>query len=542
MFLKHTLYYFLLIFFIIYAIINTIMIEIDTNKLKRDYQKYPLKIIKRGKNSELPFKEDLEYLYIELNMSLNEITSYFNVDNNIFYSWLKNFNIKKDRKLSSERKKQTCLEKYGCEYVLQNKKIREKANQTKIEKYGDKNYNNIEKYKQTCLEKYGVDNISKITREKAKNTMLEKYGVDNYSKSKEAKEKQIKTNLLKYNRNCHTQQHISNKSFEIISNKNNLESFIKNQSNKDYISLSNQLDINTETFRRYIRKYNMEDLISPLINESSEEKELQKIYPFMKFHNKSILNGKEIDLYDEEHKIGIEFNGDFWHNEYGKKKNYHQQKSLLAEEKGIFLYHIFEYEWIKKKNKIINQLNNLLGINQKKIYARKCIIKEVDNKEKMKFLKENHLQGNDSSSVKLGLYYNNELVSLMTFCKPRFNKKYQYELSRFCSKNNCNVIGGASKLFKYFINNYDPRSIISYSNIAHTRGKLYETLGFNFNSISDPNYVWCNNNHNILTRYDCQKHKLKEQGFEGNTETEIMHNNRYYRIFDCGNKVWVWYK
>ena len=315
-----------------------------------------------------------------------------------------------------------------------------------------------------------------------------------------------------------------------------------NEKNKDAISLSNKLNINDCTFRRYIKKYNLEEIITPLNNESSEEIELQKLYPFMKFHNKSILNGKEIDLYDEEKKIGIEFNGNFWHNEYGKNKNYHQQKSLLAEEKGIFIYHIFEYEWIEKKDKIINQLNNLLGLNQEKIYARKCIIKEVDNESKRIFLEENHLQGNDSSSIKLGLYYNNELVSLMTFVKPRFNKKYQYELSRFCSKNNCNVIGGASKLFKYFIEKYNPQSIISYSNIAHTKGKLYETLGFELDSISDPNYVWCNNGHDILTRYQCQKHKLLKQGFKGNTEVEIMHNNGFYRIFDCGNKVWIWKK
>jgi hypothetical protein len=127
----------------------------------------------------------------------------------------------------------------------------------------------------------------------------------------------------------------------------------------------------------------------------------------------------------------------------------------------------------------------------------------------------------------------------MTFCKPRFNKKYQYELSRFCSKAGCNVIGGASKLFKYFVDNYNPISIISYSNIAHTKGNLYNLLGFSFNSISEPNYVWTNG-HKILTRYQCQKHKLLEQDFKGNTETEIMHNNGYYRIFDCGNKVWIW--
>ena len=259
----------------------------------------------------------------------------------------------------------------------------------------------------------------------------------------------------------------------------------------------------------------------------------------MKHSEKDIISPYEIDLYDEERMIGIEFNGNYWHGEKNKKRLFHQQKSLLAESKGIFLYHIFEYEWVEKKDKILNQLNNLLGNNINKIYARKCIIKEVDNKEKKLFLEENHLQGDDNSSVKLGLYYNNELVSLMTFVKPRFNKKYEWELSRFCSKAGCNVIGGASKLFKYFINNYNPQSIISYSNIAHTKGKIYEILGFTFDSISEPNYVW-SNSHKYLTRYQCQKYKLLEQGYEGNSESDIMHNLGYYRIYDCGNKVWKW--
>ena len=255
--------------------------------------------------------------------------------------------------------------------------------------------------------------------------------------------------------------------------------------------------------------------------------------------NTRILNGKEIDIYIPEKKIGIEFNGNYWHSEKYLSKNYHQMKSLLAEEKGIFLYHIFEYEWQTKQDKIINQLNNLLSLNDTKIYARKCIIKEVNNQEKKQFLESNHLQGNDCSSIKLGLYYQDTLVSLMTFCKPRFNKKYEWELSRFCCKANTSVIGGASKLFKYFINEYKPKNIISYSDIAKTKGNLYSILGFKLKHIAEPNYVWIKGNE-ILTRYQCQKYKLIKQGYKGASETDIMHQRGYNRLYDAGNKVWIW--
>lgn len=303
------------------------------------------------------------------------------------------------------------------------------------------------------------------------------------------------------------------------------------------------MKISSSTACKYCSKYDIYDMF--LKQNSKEEIEiLYYINQYFETENntRKYLDGKEIDIYIPEKKIGIEFNGNYWHNEKFISKQYHQQKSKLAEEQGIFIYHIFEYEWNTKKEQILNQINNLLGLNKVKLHARKCEIREVNEYSKVHFLEQNHLQGNDHSSIKLGLYYNNELVSLMTFCKPRFNKNYEWELSRFCSKSGCNVIGGASKLFSYFIKTYTPKSIISYSNIAHTRGNLYKMLGMNLLQISEPNYVWCKNLSDVKTRYQCQKYKLLEQGYIGNSETEIMHNRGYYRIYDCGNKVWIWLK
>ena len=127
----------------------------------------------------------------------------------------------------------------------------------------------------------------------------------------------------------------------------------------------------------------------------------------------------------------------------------------------------------------------------------------------------------------------------MTFCKPRFNKNYEWELSRFCSKLDTTVIGAASKLFKYFVIHYNPSSMISYSNISKTRGTLYAKLGFELTSISSPNYIWTNGRE-CLSRYECQKHLLTEYQEFGTTEVEIMQNRGYLQIYDCGNKVWGW--
>ena len=486
----------------------------------RDYQKNPLGYIRNGsvKSREKPFKEDIIELYIDKNMSTKECAEYFHYNIRMFQTILKEYDIKKDRKQVYEKQKETLLKTKGVENVFQLKEVQEKSKQTSLEKYGKEHYVQTDEYKEknleTRVEKYGDDPFQ---REKYKQTCLKRFGVEN----------------INYN-------HYNEHQLKLLNDKEYTKQYIKDNNIQSALEFSNKNNLSQAAGEFILNKH---DLLDDLIcNTTQPEKELQELLndkiEYISHYRMS--NNKEIDIYIPKLNIGIEFNGDIWHSEKFKDKKYHQEKSLYAENKEkIFIYHIFEYEWKEKKQQLLNQLNNLLGFNINKIYARKCVIKEVNNESKRIFLEENHLQGNDSSSIKLGLYYNNELVSLMTFCSSRFNKNYHYELSRFCSKNNCNVIGGASKLFKYFINNYNPQSIISYSNIAHTRGNLYNLLGFKFSLISDPNYVWTNG-HKILTRYQCQKHKLLKQGFKGNSETEMMHNNGYYRIFDCGNKVWIW--
>ena len=207
------------------------------------------------------------------------------------------------------------------------------------------------------------------------------------------------------------------------------------------------------------------------------------------------------------------------------------------EEKGYQLFQIFSSDDLDIWKSMIN---NKLGLN-KKIFARKCIIKEVKAEEVRKFLEENHLQGYCQSKYKIGLYLDNELVSLMTFGKSRYNKNYDWELLRFCSKKGYNVIGGASKLLSYFRREHSG-SIISYANRRWSNGHLYETLGFEFLHNTDPSYFYFKNDYEIYSRFEFQKHKLKDKlvNFDPNlTEEENLLNNRYGKIYDCGNKVYI---
>lgn len=167
----------------------------------------------------------------------------------------------------------------------------------------------------------------------------------------------------------------------------------------------------------------------------------------------------------------------------------------------------------------------------------------VDNDLEREFLDYNHLQGYVGSRVCLGLFDEYELVMLMSFGKPRYNTKYEWELLRLCTKHDVAVIGGAEKLFKYFVDNYSPNSIVSYCDLSKFEGKVYSKLGMNLVRESDPNYRWVKFNE-VYSRYQTQKHKLPK--LLGNifdpslSESDNMIKAGFVKIYDCGNAVYEW--
>ncbi|MCK9415473.1 hypothetical protein M0Q97_02295 [Candidatus Dojkabacteria bacterium] len=260
------------------------------------------------------------------------------------------------------------------------------------------------------------------------------------------------------------------------------------------------------------------------------------------YNSRSIIPPLELDIYIPELKIAFEFNGLYWHNELNKEKNYHLNKTELCEQQGIQLIQIYEDTWVHKQEVIKSMILNKLGKTENKIFARKCEIKEiVDGKNIKSFLDTNHNQGFVGAKIKIGLFYNNEMVSLMTFGDRRvaMGKKStnigEFELLRFCNKLNTNVVGGASRLFKYFIKTYNPVEITTYADRSFSQGKLYETLGFESVGKTEPNYYYIVDGIRYH-RFNFRKDKLIKDGFDSNkTEHQIMLDRKIYRIFDSGN-------
>lgn len=251
--------------------------------------------------------------------------------------------------------------------------------------------------------------------------------------------------------------------------------------------------------------------------------------------NRNVIS-KELDIYLPDYNFAIEYNGVYWHQEQFKSKNSHLEKTELCVEKNIFLLHLWEDDWKYNTEIMKSFIKNKLGFTDKKIYARKCKIEYLDHKDTKVFLDENHIQGYCQASIRIGLYHENKLVAVMTFNKPRFNKKYEWELVRYATTINTNVVGGFSKLLSYFRSNYQGM-IVSYADRCYSNGNVYINNGFSLISTNIPSY-WYVIGDKKVSRTMFTKTKLKD--FDQNmSEREITKELGIGKIWNCGTYTFV---
>lgn len=255
---------------------------------------------------------------------------------------------------------------------------------------------------------------------------------------------------------------------------------------------------------------------------------------------------KEVDIFVPSKNIALEYNGLYWHSEpvliqNGFAKTKDNDKRIELNQLGIRYIGIFEDEWINKPEIVKSRLKNILGITGEKIYARKTTIKEISSKEASLFCETNHIQGKGRSNVRYGLFLNDELVSVMTFSKNNVSRKIQeWEINRFCHKLDKTVVGGASKIFSKFLQDYSPETVISYADSRYSEGNLYQNLGMVKLSDTVPNYWYVpRGKAQRIHRYTLRK--TKEDG-QTLTERELRSNQGFSRIYDCGSSKWVWRK
>ena len=277
---------------------------------------------------------------------------------------------------------------------------------------------------------------------------------------------------------------------------------------------------------------------------SKIEQSLFTAFPMAVAHDRTVLKDREIDMLIDG-RVGVEINGVYWHTEaQGKHRNYHLDKTERAHAQGVELLQFTDREVNDKFDLVCSMIHAKLGSTPNKIYARKCKIGVVPNAVAMGFCNEHHMQGGVVSSVRYGLWYDGELVALMTFSKSRFSGICDWEIVRFAVKKHTTVVGGASKLFTHFTRRH-AGSVVSYANRRWSQGKLYEALGFTLAHVSAPNYYWvASNGCTTLSRNKCQKHKLAsvlgEQFDPTLSEAGNMQQAGYSRMWDCGNMVYIY--
>ena len=468
----------------------------------------------------------------------------------------------------SAKAKETFLKKYGVDNPAKSKEVLAKIQKTNLERYGVEYsaQSNIvkEKVKTTNLKKYGVEYSFQANevKDKIKATNLERYGVDNPSKSDI-----IKTRIVESNRkNLGVDYPMQSKDVMDKSRVTSFEKYGTEYPNQSDI-VKSKIDASTLEHYGVNRACKLDEFKQKVVDTNRERYGVDYtclIYSGKLKGNDSSYNRSFAELLDDngikyerefllqkysyDFKVGetlIEINPTATHNThfnpYGKNRidaNYHRDKSKLAKDSGYSVIHVFDWDDV---DKVVQLLKFRVTA-----YARKCDVKVVSEIDTNNYLDMYHLQGTcRGQKIRLGLYHDNQLVSLMTFGKSRFNKNCEYELLRYCS--HYNVVGGAEKLFNHFIKEYKPSSIVSYCDTSKFSGKVYDTLGFTHVKTNSPRKHWYSTKEKrhitdglLLSQgYD---RLFKENHGKGTSNEELILNRGYLPVYDCGQATYIWRK
>ena len=249
-------------------------------------------------------------------------------------------------------------------------------------------------------------------------------------------------------------------------------------------------------------------------------------------NDRSIIKPKEIDILLKQNQFGIEYNGLYWHSDIIDNTTKYDllNKTKLCKEARIKLMHVYSDEWEYKKDICKSMIKNRLGLCDR-IWARKCIVKELKREDFSEFMNNSHISGSVNSSIRLGLFYDELLIAAIGFRKPRQKKwKGYYEISRFASLLDTVVVGGLSKLLKHFNNLYDFK-IMTYADRRFGEGLGYEKVGFEYYGNTGIDYWYSDGRH----RFD--RFVIKTDG--SMSEREKAAEMNLYKVWGCGSNIWV---
>lgn len=426
---------------------------------------------------------------------------------------------------------QTSIIKYGFKYGVHSVEGKRKQLATMNERYGGHSSTSMlikRKIISTVLKRYGVENImhDKSTIEKLKTYFLDKYGVENPAMIDDVRSR---IGIMAFSKNTERLERVGCTKISCNGRTINITGPCGHEFNILNSTISWRLNMGHEICT----------ICNPIISNTSVAE--REVLAFVKsiFFDDVISGyrglGKELDIYIPSKNIAIEFNGLYYHSDIHRDKNYHLEKTRLCNDNGIRLYHIWEDEWRDRRDVVKSHIINMIGVNHRKIYARKCVIKNISRKVTKKFIEKYHIQGYKSHNWSFGMFYGDELVEVMTFQNKNPD---EIELNRLCSS--CSVIGGFSKLLKYALLHIKPMAqdckIVSFCDISKFGGESYETVGFTKVDVLKPDYKYTD----FENRYNKRNFRLlslRNMGIDtsGRTEKDIVtYDLGLSRIYDCG--------
>jgi hypothetical protein len=392
---------------------------------------------------------------------------------------------------------------------------------------------NSDKETKSAVNKHNQSRVNQTAAaEKRRQTMLLKYGASYNSQREDVK------HILKKSK-------LSDTKLDLMMDR---EWFVENYSNGNHtlLSLQEETGIDKGTIHQYLRFHGLEGKQGYKTSRGQIEVKdwIQSLGFQCTLNDRSILGNRDIDVYIPSKKFGIEYDGLYYHSFDSipprEVKLYHRQKVDDARKNGVFLIRITDYEWIYKKEIVQSMIQAKLGSSLVRVPARKCVLQIISESKAKEFLTKNHLQGYSPASISIGLFFNESLVQVVSFGKPRFQNQTDYELIRLASAIDTTVIGGFKKCLAYFKSNYKG-SILTYADYRYSSGAIYEQCGFEFIHHTDPNYTWTDKTR-LISRYESQKHKLSKllKNFDATlTEHANMFNNGYRVYYDCGNLKFI---
>jgi hypothetical protein len=249
----------------------------------------------------------------------------------------------------------------------------------------------------------------------------------------------------------------------------------------------------------------------------------------------------EMDIMIPSAKFCIEYHGENWHHDKIVGKKYHHEKMLAANQNGFRLVQIFENEWKHKKDQVQSFLLSALGLNEKTVGARKCLVRQIEKKQAKEFLESFHIQGAGQIETALALFHEEKIIAVASFVRHHRNRK-DWVLSRWCCAKNCTIQGGLSKIMKAFFES-DPtiKKVISWSDNRWSNGNGYLKSGWELDGELPPDYFYYGtkgeHRGRIVSKQSRKKSVVKTPS--GMTEHQHSMNDGLLRIYDAGKKRWV---